>query len=538
MKRIIPILLAVTLLLALAACTSTPTGEGAPAVENDETESASTTQPEAQIDQDEETGTDKKGGVLKIAIANDPDSLMVHKVRLGVDAVQPIYEGLMTYDETGEPVPNLAKSLTANSEELTYTIELNEGILFHDGSELTAEVCKWNLIKYRDEGVLGASYLSYLGDVEVTGNYTVVLHLTQWDSQMPYILSRQMGYMQSQQAFETHGEEYMAEHPVGTGPFVFDSWEHGVSINFVRNENYWKGDVFLDGVELVIYSEALTAQAAIEAGEVDVWTAKDFDIANSLEEEGFTAYGSSVPYFSYAIHFHTADGPFADLRVRQAVAYAIDREAIVSLLTAEKAVLSNQFVAPGNPYYNDQIDGYPYNIEKAKQLLAEAGYPDGFKTVITTYNVGSQNTIALILIEMLKEIGIELEMVDLDVASYVLKMDGWGEGLLNKAVTLDSGVGSQINGMYLPGRENGFGVGSFPQPAELLEAIEIGVNTSGQDSINGYKEAEKIIIDNEVMSVFFGVNRKITITQTYVHDTGWGAIASFGNTLGEAWLEK
>ena len=477
------------------------------------------------------------GGVLRLAIASDPDSLMAHRVRLGVLSVLPIYEGLLTYDETGEPVPNLAKSITANVADLSYTIELNQGILFHDGSELTAEVCKWNLLKYRDEGILGASYLSYLKDVEVTGPYTVVLRLTQWDSQMPYSLARQMGYMQSKEAFDKYGEEYMAEHPIGTGPFKFESWEHGVCINFVKNENYWKGDVKLDGIKLVVYANAMTAQAAIEAGELDVWTASDYNIASQLEAEGFTTYSSSVPYLSYAVFFHATDGPFADIRVRQAVAYALNRDEIYSILVDEKAEITNQFVAKSSAYYNDEIAGYPYNPEKAKQLLAEAGYPNGFDTTITSFNTASQNPICLIIIEQLKKVGINVTLVDLDVATYTVRMNGWESGMFFKSITLDSGVASQITGAFLPGRKSGMGVGSFLQPDELKEAIDRGNASSGQDSIDAFKDAAKIIIDDYCMGVFFAVNRKVTVTRNNVHDTGWGKISTYGATLGIAYID-
>lgn len=531
-KKTLALLLALILVFAcLTGCKKEGAKEPSGAVDPG-TDNGTTAEP-AEVDDGVQA---LEGGVIKLSIASDPDSLMAHRVRLGVLSVLPIYEALLTYDENGEPVPYLAKSITPNVEDLSYAIELNEGILFHDGSELTAEVCKWNLIKYRDEGILGASYLSYLADVEVTGDYSLTLKLSQWDSQLPYALARQMGYMQSQLAFETHGEEYMAEHPVGTGPFVFDSWQHGVSLKFVRNENYWNGDVALDGVELVIYSEAMTAQAAIEAGELDVWTATDYKIATELEEEGFTVYASSVPYLSYAMFFHCLDGPFADIRVRQAVAYALNREEICSILTAEKAEITNQFVPPDSPYYNDAIEGYSYNIEKAKELLTEAGYPNGFDTTITTFDTASQNNVCLIIIEQLKKIGINVEMIDLDVATYTVTMNGWQSGMFFKSITLDSGVASQISGGFLPGRENGMGVGSFPQPDDLADAIKLGSATSGQDSINAFQEAAKLIVDDYCIGVFFAVNRKVTVTQTNVHDTGWGAISTYGATLGKAWL--
>ena len=117
-------------------------------------------------------------------------------------------------------------------------------------------------------------------------------------------------------------------------------------------------------------------------------------------------------------------------------------------------------------------------------------------------------------------------------------MDGWGEGMFFKAITLDSGVGSQITGGFLPGRTSGMGFGSFLQPEELKDAIELGSATSGEESIEGFKEAAKIIVDDYCMGVFFAVNRKITVTQTYVHDTGWGSIATYGATLGSAWIDK
>lgn len=531
MKKTLKVVVALLLaLLMLAGCTPSASNPS-----QDPSNPSTSNPPDGTKDP---ANTRPRGGTLRISIASDPDSLLAHRVRLGVLSVLPIYEGLLTFDEGGEPIPELAKSITANVDDLSYTIELNQGILFHDGSELTAEVCRWNILKYRDEGILGASYLTYVDDVVVTGDYTVEIKLSQWDSQLPYALARQMGYMQSKEAFDTHGEDYMAEHPVGTGPFVFDHWEHGVGISFKRNENYWKGDVLLDGIELVIYSEAMTAQAAIEAGDLDVWTATDYTIANELEAEGFTTYSSTVPYLSYAVFFHCMSGPFADIRVRQAVAYALNRDEIAAILAAEKGEITNQFVAPGTPYYNNDIDGYPYNIEKAKKLLADAGYPNGFDTTIVTFDTASQNNICLLIIEQLKAIGINVTMIDQDVATYTVTMNGWNDGMFFKSITLDSGVASQISGGFLPGRASGMGVGSFLQPDELKAAIDLGNATSGAESIEAYKVAEKLIIDDYCMGVFFAVNRKVTVTRNNVHDTGWGTIGTYGASLEEAWLSN
>ena len=156
-----------------------------------------------------------KGGTLTIATTADAASMLPTVIRSPTNLyyASACFETLMNFDANGVPQPFLAESVTENVSNLTYTIELKKGILFHDGTELTAEVCKWNIDHYKAEGVLSTSFYSKLESVEVAGPYTVVLHLSSWDSAIPNALARECGYMSSKEAYE-RGAKGFDEKPV------------------------------------------------------------------------------------------------------------------------------------------------------------------------------------------------------------------------------------------------------------------------------------------------------------------------------------
>lgn len=538
MKKVFAFLLAVSMLLTLAACGGAQDSAKSPATGSAKPDTPANTQSAAQDTAQSGTSEPTRGGVLKVA-ATEPDSMLVYRWRNGGTALQAIYEGLMVFDETGTPQPFLAESVTGDVDSLTYTIQLKPGITFHDGSELTAEVCKWNLDMYKAEGVLSSSFFSNVESVEVTGDYTVVIHLSAWDSLLPSALCRNPGYMESKLAHDTYGADYCAMNPVGTGPFKFVRYEQGVSISVEKYADYWQGEPYLDGIDFVVYTTPLVAQAALENGDIHVWQASDYSIAKYLKDEGFNVIQSAIPYVCYAISFNcVGDDPLADIRVRQAIAYAIDRDAIGTILEDEYGIVTNQYVPAGSVFFNDAIQGYPYNVEKAKELLKDAGYPNGFSTSVVVYDNMSSNDICLILRDQLAEVGITLEVKSVDIGSYLLNIDGWGSGMIAHPMTLDNGIDSQLAAIFRQGLSSGLGVTSFLHPDDLNENILNGLNSTGDESVQYFQEAMRLIFDEYCMVKAIAVNSRATVESPSVHDTGIGAVSSYSATLWKAWLEQ
>lgn len=532
MKKLLSLLLVLAMVFALTACTAP--AEPDPS-ESDEP-SSDVTDPEAA----------KQGGVIKIGLTQDFKNSLWLNTRDQNDFVYTncYIETLMVFDETGAPTPFLAKSVTANAEEKTYTIVLNEGIKFHDGSDFNAEVCAWNLQMYYDEGTLSTSFLKQFDHAEVVDEYTVKVYLTEWDSTFEYGLCRQAGLMHSKQQYDKGGLELCEQEPIGTGPFKFVSHEPDISTEFERFDDYWQGKPYLDGIEIYVYADHTTANAALQAGEINVRFPDTPNDAKELTELGFTIQMVKVPSASVTICFNCTneDDPFYDVRVRQAAAYAIDRDAIMNALWGEYGSPITQYGIPGQAWYNDEVTGFEYNPEKAKELLAEAGYPDGFDTVLTTSSTTSYVNVCQIVAEQLAQVGIRVELNPADSATYIKAMSGWESGMLYHPMTLSNGGPAVMNANFIQGITSGLAVTSFIHPDDLNDTILAAASATTSEEANAlWQTAEKMIFEDYCLLKAIGAIYDIAALDSSIHDSSIGETVSRvpGNwTLWTAWIEK
>jgi len=326
----------------------------------------------------------EKGGILRIIAPSGP-TVMSYVPWMGPAdraAIFPAAEALVdTTTERGlftlgiEPV--LAESVDVDEEELTITFHIREGVYFHDGSELTAEVARWNLQQVIDGGVM--PYMDYYESMEVTDKYTLVIHMTAYNNQMMPTWGWWTA-MYSKEAWENAGatdderKEWARNHIVGTGPFMLQEYERDVSITWVKNPNYWReGKPYLDGIQVTYIPDPVTARAMFEAGEADVWGAPAKD-AIELVDMGYYKQ-SGWPMLPMGIIPNTAhpDSIFQDIRLREAVEYALDKEAIAQAMGHGLSEPVKSLPMSGEWGY-DPERGRTYDPQKAKDLLAACGY--------------------------------------------------------------------------------------------------------------------------------------------------------------------
>ncbi len=531
MKKLLALLLALVLASSLAACG----GSEDPGASN--TPDASNTPGDPVASDTPDLPDVPEGGTLVVAVSAESDSMLVTKVRSSVINMWPIFEGLFKFDSTGAAVPFLVESYEEDVDALTYTLHLHQGVKFHDGSELTAEVVKWNLENYMENGIL-KSFLSSIDSIEVVDDYTVVLHLSAWDSLLPSSLARQMGYMASKEAFDANGEEYCSTHPVGTGPFMFESWEQGVKMAYTRFDGYWQGKPHLDGMEFVVYTTDLVTQASVESGEVHVWQTKDYNIARDMEAEGFDIITSTIPTVIYNLYYEcmNPDDPLNDLRVRQAVTYAIDGQAISDSLLNGFGIVTNQFATPGSSFYSEDVAGYPYDPGKAKELLAEAGYPDGFDTTMVVWNSPSYVDAAVVMQNQLAEVGINVELNLVDLGGFVVLMDGWESGMFFHPMGISNGPAPQIASMFVQGLESGGGAHSLLHPDDVNELIQKAKSVSSTESVQYFKDAATLIWEDYCMLKSFVAIPSVTVVSPNVGNCGIGIDSSFSADLWDTYL--
>ena len=290
-----------------------------------------------------------------------------------------IIETLLKGDVNGVIGPNLATAYEVDKDLKTITLTLRQGVKFHDGSDFNAAVVKWNLDQFIN-AKLGD--IKGLNSVDVIDNYTVRLNTAQVTNLLITALAN--AHMVSEDAYNKNGgdkggKEYLRWHPVGTGPFKFVSYETGVRLKAAKFDNYWqKGKPYLDAVEVNYIADPMTRSSAFEAGELDACTADASKVDYDLQQKGYNVTKSAVGFVCLTGDSKNTGSPFSNVKVRQAVDYAIDKEAIVKSLGYGFYSAADQFANPGTSAYIKDLQSRKYDPAIAKQTLTAAGYASGF----------------------------------------------------------------------------------------------------------------------------------------------------------------
>ncbi len=436
--RILALLLTLVMLFVLGAC-SNPGGDASDDPSDSTTSPVVTTNsPETQTSEPTDDGEQPQyGGIATIGWRNVPaDLFFIKNHSFSIYYIAPVCETLARLvNGTNDWEPFLAESLTSDLDNNTFTIKLKEGIMFHDGSELTAEVVKWNFQFMIDNGQ--GSYLGNPVSFDATDTYTLVVSFAGPSVNWSELLGQIPLY--SQLAYETNGLDYCLLHPVGTGPFVFSEYVADDHISYVRNDNYWQeGLPYLDGWNIQAIADPAAQMSAFTNGELDfievsnVPTAESM-IAMGIEDKHESTFASYTAFGVYPNSKVEGD-PWYDTAVRQAVLlYGIDWEAVAMLAGGERGIAHLQQCIEGALCYVDGMeDESYYDVDKAKAMLADAGYPDGFSTKI--YSPMTTVGAATAVQDQLKNLNIEAEIVQVTPMD-TARSDGTSSGLSMLMVT-------------------------------------------------------------------------------------------------------
>jgi peptide/nickel transport system substrate-binding protein len=341
-------------------------------------------------------------------------------------------ENLVGLNSKAEPVPQLATAWVVDPVANTVTFTLRQGVKFHDGTDFNAEAVKWNFEMQKNSKE--KSDFKDVQTIEVVDPYTVRVTLSQPDALfVKKLVSVSTGQMVSPTAYQTNGEQWCKLHPVGTGPFMLASIEPDVAVKFVKNPNYWqKGLPYLDAVEMQIVADTTTAISAFKSGEGQQLVNLTTTQCPELEALGNRIYTRIMTIVSLAGNSKDPKSPTNDIRVRRAMAYAIDVPTIINGVWGGLYPAINQFAIKDGQGWNPNIKGYPYDPVKAAALAAEAGITPStpWKTDLF-YSTDEQTTEAMTLVqEQLKVIGINVSLKPLAYAARQdLLSNGWN-GLL------------------------------------------------------------------------------------------------------------
>lgn len=332
-----------------------------------------------------------------------------------------IYETLFMYNEDNEIVPLLAESYEFGGEDgLELTIKLHEGITFSNGNPLTAEDVLYTMGMNQGNMAVATKFASIdLESSYAADDTTVVLKLSQYDNTLLPYLTGEYGQILDKEYMESVGEDAgLGQTPIGTGPYMFGEWAHGTSITLVKNENYWGDkDKFqnFETIKFMFFSDDSVRSLELEQGNLDIALLNTGDSVSRLSGvDGLTVYSTpltKVGHFCMATTIE--DQTFVDENKRLAIAYALDMEAIVSVIAGDTAIAATSLLPSGVEGYVNHA--YPYDPDKAMEYLALAGCPDGFEFTIEVANNQQMNLeLATAIQAYLDAVGITMHIDAMD----------------------------------------------------------------------------------------------------------------------------
>ena len=321
-------------------------------------------------------------GTLTIGLTTDIAAIEVpySPERQAANASWTMYDALAFPEADGTYSPALAESWEVSEDGLSYTFKLRQGVAFHNGEPFNADSVVYSWQTYSQPEVTYANEWSFVQNVEKIDDYTVKISTEKPNA---LLLSRVAGWsMIPPKAHAEMGLEKFAQSPIGTGPFMFKEWIKGDHLTVVANPNYWRaGYPKVAEVVLRFMPESATRVAAVQAGEIDIaprLSAEEADTISSDEALGVVNYPVDRVYYVAFNNMTTGlDTPIMDVKVRQAIAHAIDVQTIIDAIFSGAASRTVGLMTAGNLGFVE-MEPVAYDVEQAKALLAEAGYADGF----------------------------------------------------------------------------------------------------------------------------------------------------------------
>jgi peptide/nickel transport system substrate-binding protein len=450
-------------------------------------------------------------------------------------------ENLITLDASGEPQPWLATAWKWDSNNLGLTLTIRQGVKFHDGTTFDATAVKWNLDQCKSANV---TELASTSSIDVIDPSTVKLTLSRTDGMLIYNLAGNRGMMMSPTAFQKAADNdkdriaWAQQNPVGTGPFKFVSWEKNVKIVFEKNPNYWQpGKPYLDKIVFNVINDEVTLGASFKAGEQHTIFSQSPAVIQELQQSGKYDFNQGDVSLIGGLEGDSRhpDSPWANIKVRQAAQYAVDSKAFADAMGYGQWLPTNQFDIPSRWGYNPDVQGYPYNVAKSKQLLTEAGYPDGFSTTI--YGMPQYDTMVASIQAYFAVVGIKAEakLVTPPTRVDMFSNSGWDGVWLWEA-------GPNPNTAYQLVRN--FTAAAWPKRmisvdvptavSDLAGQLSAATDFDTQKSLTW--QIQKALVDTYALITFTWARYQPQPVQKYAHDL-WNNV-SMHWTPADAWIEK
>lgn len=460
---------------------------------------------------------------------------------------------LLRLDANGNLAPYLATSWNIDANNNTITLNLRKGVKFHDGTDFNAQAVKWSF-DTRKAGLAQAAVapntaFAAMKSIDVVDDYTVRINLNKFDNTFLPVLWFIPSQISSPTNYDKLGKDKAVFTMVGTGPFILKDFNQDVGFTFVKNPNYWQpGKPYLDSFVYKLIADPTTQELLFRKGEVDV-PPIDADIQQRLKDTGqfqFVPIGDlpTPTFWEFIPDSANADSPWSNVLVRQAAEYAIDKATIATKLGGPGAVPQYQWGPIGTYAYDPTIPDRKYDPAKAKQLLAQAGYPNGFKT---TLNQGATiqyvRDMELAMVDYWRAVGIDVSINQMTLATFLAQSrTGWKNGIMDGAPRIVPDWLAGANSNWTTGSAASTMASKIRTP-ELDALLDKAKSTSDLSERNKISQQINRYISDNVLSiqVYSGGGISGSLWSTDLRNVGgknnyWGPSINWG--VADIWKAK
>jgi peptide/nickel transport system substrate-binding protein len=358
--------------------------------------------------------TPQRGGTLRVGWVADAHTFDPH---FSVDwperpVMYAVYNTLVAASPTFDILPELGRSWKASADGLAITVELQPDVKFHDGTSCDAAAVKWNMDFILDPANNSPQRKQldpFLASVEAAGPATVVFHLKKPYAGFLAALTERPGFIVSPAAWKKYGKD-LGRHPVGTGMYQFVEWLPDDHVTVRRFDGYWdRGKPYLDGITYKVVTDPTVRDTMVRTGELDITSEPDpKDVPVLQKSPGVKVVTENPSGHWWATQWRVDRPPFNNKALRQAIAYGVDREEFVKVMLGGRGSVAKGPTPSIVWWYNPGVKGFTYDPNRAKQLLAEAGYANGFQATFATDNNATGLQFAQLLQAQLRRINVDL----------------------------------------------------------------------------------------------------------------------------------
>lgn len=403
-----------------------------------------------------------------------------------------LFEGLTRIGPNGEVLPALAESWTISEDGRLYTFKLHTGVKFHDGTEFDASDVKFSLDRARGENSVNAQkqLFAAIDTVDVVDPATVKVTLKHPQGAFLYNMGWGDAVMVAPETADTNKEK-----PIGTGPFKFQNWAKGSSISLVKSDHYWGDPVFLEKAEFRIIPDTAAQVPALLSGDVQAFPFFPPDAVSQVEGNPNLKVVIGTTEGETILAMNNKKPPFDNLKVRQAISYALDRKAIIDGASGGLGVPIGSHMSPANKAYVDLTGEYPHDPAKAKELLKEAGFENGFKATLKLPPPDYARLGGEIIASELRDVGIDLEIIPVEWAQWLDQV------FTKKDYDLTIVSHTEPNDIDIYSRKDYYFNYDNPAFDKVIEELNLTADETKRDVL--LKKAQQILADDAVAGYLF-----------------------------------